>query len=84
MEFLKQYWSQIRVQSAQMPANTRLLIGSLVIILLLVGYLVLQYTGKPQMVPITSFAGERQEEVAANLRQRGIEYDPAPPYQADV
>jgi len=73
MEFLKRYWSQIRVQSAQMPANTRLLIGSLVIILLLVGYLVLQYTGKPQMVPITSFAGERQEEVAANLRQRGID-----------
>ena len=72
MQFLKQYWSQIRVQSAQMPANTRLLIGSLIIILLLVGFLVLQYTGKPQMVPFTSLAGERQDEVAAALKQRGI------------
>jgi flagellar M-ring protein FliF len=73
MEFLKRYWSQIRVQTAQMPASTRLLIGSLVIILLLVGFLVLQYTGKPQMVPFTSLAGDRQEEAAAALRQRGID-----------
>ncbi len=72
MEFLKRYWMQIRAQSDQMPANTKLLIGSLVVILLLVGFLVVQYAARPEMVPITSFAGDRQNEVAAQLKQRGI------------
>lgn len=73
MEFLKRYWTQIRAQGEQMPANTKLLIGSLVVILLLVGFLVVQYAAKPEMVPITSFAGDRQNDVAAHLKQRGID-----------
>lgn len=71
-QFLSRYWTQIRAQLAQMPANTKLLIGSLVVILLLAGFLIVQYAASPQMVPITSFAGDRQAEVAARLKQAGI------------
>jgi flagellar biosynthesis/type III secretory pathway M-ring protein FliF/YscJ len=72
MQFLKRYWTQIRAQSADMPANTKLLISSLVVILLLVGYLVIQYAAKPEMVPITGLVGERQAEIIPLLKQRGI------------
>lgn len=74
-QFLSRYWTQIRAQLVQMPANTKLLIGSLVVILLLAGYLIVQYTASPQMVPITSFAGDRQAEVAARLKQAGIKVE---------
>lgn len=72
-EFLKRHWTQIRAQASQMPANTRWLVGSLIIILLLAGYLIVQYAAEPEMVPITNFAGERQADVAERLKQRGIE-----------
>lgn len=72
-EFIKRYWTQIRLQTTEMPANTKLLIGSLIVILLLVVFVVLQYVGEPEWVPITSFAGERRAEVTVRLEQAGIE-----------
>ncbi len=72
-EFLKRHWTQINAQFGQMPGNTRLLIGSMVIILVLVGYLVVQYAAEPEMVPITSFASENPAQVASYLQSRGIE-----------
>ncbi len=73
MEFLRRYWTQVRAQTAQMPANTKLLIGSLVIILLMAGFLVIQYAAAPQMAPITPFVGDRQAEAIALLKQHGID-----------
>mgnify|MGYP002623984234 FL=1 len=73
MVFLKRYWTQIRGQFGQMSANTKWLIGSLAVILLLTGYLVMLLVAEPEYVPITSFAGDRQDEVVSLLRQRGID-----------
>lgn len=72
-EFLKRQWTQINAQVSQMPGNTKLLIGSMIIILVLVGFLVVQYAAAPEMVPITSFASENPTEVANYLKARGIE-----------
>lgn len=72
MDFAKKYWTTIRVQMEGLPAATKLLIGSLVIIMLLVGFIALLYAGKSETVPISRFAASRSEEVAARLDAAGI------------
>lgn len=73
MDFAKKYWTTIRVQMEGLPAATKLLIGSLVVIMLLVGFIALLYAGKSETVPISRFAASRSEEVAARLDAAGIE-----------
>lgn len=75
MDFAKKYWATIRVQMEGLPASTKLLIGSLVVIMLLVGFIALLYAGKPETVPISRFADGRGEEIAASLTSAGIEAD---------
>jgi flagellar biosynthesis/type III secretory pathway M-ring protein FliF/YscJ len=71
MEFLKRTWTQIRLQTSQLAPTQMWLILSLMVILLLVGYVMLQYAAAPEMVPITGFAGDREKAVTW-LEQRGI------------
>lgn len=71
MEFIKQTWTQIRTQLSQLSGSQRWLILSLVVILLLAGFVMLQYAAAPQMVPITGFAGD-PTKVVDRLTQRGI------------
>lgn len=73
MQFLRNAWAQIRVQMEQLSPAQRWLIGALMVVLLLVGFIVAQYAGRPQQVAITRFAGERQDEAAARLKQAGID-----------
>ncbi|MEM7626402.1 MAG: hypothetical protein AAF333_12470 [Planctomycetota bacterium] len=73
MDFAKKYWTTIRAQMEGLPASTKLLIGSLVVIMLLVGFIALLYAGKPETVPISRFADGRGEEVAARLDAAGID-----------
>jgi len=72
MDFAKKYWTTIRAQMEELPAATKLLIGSLVIIMLLVGFIALLYAGKPETVPVSRFADGRSEEVVARLDAAGI------------
>ena len=72
MDFARKYWTTIRAQMEGLPAATKLLIGSLVVILLLVGFIALLYAGKPETVPISRFAAGQTEEVAARLDAAGI------------
>ncbi|MBB6430736.1 hypothetical protein [Algisphaera agarilytica] len=72
MDFARKYWTTIRAQMEGLPASTKLLIGSLVVIMLLVGFIALLYAGKPQTVPISRFADGRSEEVVARLDASGI------------
>ena len=73
MDFARKYWTTIRAQAETLPLTTKLLIGSLVVILLMVGGLAVLYAGQPQTVPISAFAGSRSEEVQARLSAAGIE-----------
>lgn len=72
MEFLKRSWAQTQAFLSQLSVTARWLIGCLLIIFVLIGWLMLQYVAKPQLMPITQFAGERQAEVAARLQASGI------------
>ena len=73
MDFVNRYWTQIRAQMEGLPAATKLLIGSLLVIMLLVGFIALLYAGQPETVPISRFAEGRSEEVAARLDAAGID-----------
>ena len=75
MDFAQKYWTQIRAQMEGLPAATKLLIGSLVVILLLVGFIALLYAGQPETVPISRFADGQSEAVAARLDAAGITAD---------
>ena len=73
MEFLKRSWVEAQAFFSQLSMTARWLIGCLLIIFILIGWLMLQYVAKPDMLPITQFAGERQPEVAARLQAAGID-----------
>lgn len=72
MDFAKKYWTTIRAQMEGLPAATKLLVGSLVVIMLLVGFIALLYAGKPETVPVSRFADGRSEEVVMRLDAAGI------------
>ncbi|MEM1109902.1 MAG: hypothetical protein AAGH99_14555 [Planctomycetota bacterium] len=73
MDFAKKYWTTIRAQMEGLPASTKMLIGSLVVIMLLVGFIALLYAGKPETVPVSRFADGRSEEVVNLLSGAGID-----------
>ncbi|MEM6853822.1 MAG: hypothetical protein AAF593_05370, partial [Planctomycetota bacterium] len=73
MDFAKKYWTTIRAQMEGLPAATKLLIGSLMVIMLLVGFIALLYAGKPETVPVSRFADGRSEEIVNMLSGAGID-----------
>lgn len=72
METLKRYWTQIQHQAERLDAKSRILIGSLLVILLLVGFLLVQYAAAPDMVSISSFVGDQRVEAVNRLKEAGI------------
>jgi flagellar M-ring protein FliF len=72
MDFLKRSWGQVQSQLTQLNASQRYLIMALMVILLLVFFLVTQYLGQPDWVPITKFAGDRQSEAVSRLKLASI------------
>ncbi len=72
MELLKRSWLQIQAFLSELSVTARWLMGCLLIILILVGWLLMQYVAKPELVPITQFAGDRQAEAIARLQRSGI------------
>lgn len=72
MEFLKNSWVQAQSFLGQLSLSTRWLIGSALIILLMAGWLLMQYAAQPEMVPISRFAPDRQAQVTARLKGAGI------------
>ncbi len=73
MDFVKRYWTTIWAQMEGLPASTKLAVGSLVVILLLVGFIAMLYAGQPEMVPISQFAASRSDQVVARLDSAGID-----------
>lgn len=72
MQFLRTSWMQIRAYLEGLSPAQKWLILSLLVVLLLFGFIVTQYAASPELMPISSFAPGRQEEAAARLRQAGI------------
>lgn len=72
MEFFRRWWAQIRAFLDRLSIAERWLIVTLAALLVAVGVLVLQYAARPQLVPISAFATQRQAEAIAKLRQAGI------------
>ena len=75
MEFAQKYWTFIKAQLEGLSLSTKWLIGALLTILLLVGFIAMLYAGRPEMVPITPFATDRTEDVLARLNAAGIEVE---------
>ncbi len=72
MDYLKKSLLQIRLFLSQLSVTARWLMGCLFIIFILIGWLLMQYVARPELVPITEFAVERQSEVMARLERAGI------------
>ena len=73
MDFLNQQLAVVRAHLEGLSASQKWLIGSLLVILLLVGFLMTQWAGTPERVPISSFAAGRSEDVLARLQLAGID-----------
>jgi len=72
MEFVQRYWTQVQEQLGYLNTTQKFLIGSLVVILLLVLWLVASVASAPEMMPITRFAADREAEVLSRLQASGI------------
>ncbi|MCC5828254.1 MAG: hypothetical protein JJU36_02290 [Phycisphaeraceae bacterium] len=72
MDTIKRYWHQIQQQAGQLDGKSRVLIGSFVVILLLVGFLLIQYAASPDMESISSFIGDQRPQAASRLKDAGI------------
>ena len=73
MPFLKKTWMQSRVFLDQLPHDTKFLIITLVVILVLVGFLIVQWAGLPDMAPLPQVAADRQQAVMQRLVGAGID-----------
>jgi flagellar M-ring protein FliF len=72
MEFFRKAWATIQVQLNKLPATSKWLIGSLLVIFVMVGFLVMQYAGQAEMVAIMPAGGDRAPAVLARLENAGI------------
>ena len=72
MEFVKRSLLQARALMEQLGPSQKWLIGFVLIVMLLSGYLLLQYAARPELEPITGFASDRDAEVTRRLEQQGI------------
>jgi len=72
MQFLRRYWTQIHVQLAELSALHRWLVGLGLIVMVLVLWIVLQYAGGTDYVPLMPLTADQQPEAAAQLKAEGI------------
>lgn len=72
MEFFRRAWATIQGQLGKLPASSKWLIGSLMIILLMVGFLTLQYAAQPELAPLMPAAADRAPAILARLQAAGI------------
>jgi flagellar biosynthesis/type III secretory pathway M-ring protein FliF/YscJ len=72
MDFLNRYWTTIRAQLEGVSAQTKFLIGSLLVILLLVGFIAALYAGRATMQPINYLSDASPEEIVSKLTAAGI------------
>ncbi len=72
MEFFRKAWATIQLQLNKLPATSKWLVGALLIILLMAGFLILQYAATSETVPIMPATSDRAPAVLARLKTAGI------------
>lgn len=72
MEFMRRAWSQIQLYFERVTPTTKLLIGSLVVIVLLSFFVVMQYAGKAELTALPQLPPDRQAEAVSRLQSAGI------------
>jgi len=72
MDFLRRYWTQIQAQMNGLDRKSRVLILSMTVILLLVGFIIVYFAAAPEYVTLDGFAAQNQSEVVSRLESRGI------------
>ncbi len=75
MEFFRRNWAQLRAFMDGLTPSQKWLIGAISIILVFTLFFVLQYAAKPQLVPISTYASDRRDEVITRLTSNGIDVD---------
>lgn len=72
MEFLRRMWLQVQSQLGKLPAGTKIMIGSLVTVALLVILLVSLWAGQPSTISLAGVPLDRQPAVLTALQGAGI------------
>ncbi len=72
MDFLNQQWTYIRAQLEGLTATAKALIGMVVVVMLLVGFLAVLYAGQSAMQPVSAFIDGPAGPAVASLESRGI------------
>lgn len=77
MDFLKRWMRQINAQLSGLTSSQKMLIGSLLVVMFLVLFLVTQYAATPEMVPLLdqSLTPEEMTEVTSYLDSHDIGYE---------
>lgn len=76
MEFIRRQWLQIQAFLDELPRDTKMLIVSLVVILGLAGFVIVQYAASSEMVTLQQVAPDRQSLVLTRLEAAGIPAEP--------
>jgi flagellar biosynthesis/type III secretory pathway M-ring protein FliF/YscJ len=77
MDFIRRWLAQIRVQLANLTLSQKLLIGTLALMVPMVLWLVAQYAGSPQLVPVLdqSIDAVKRSQIIAYLEGHQIAFD---------
>ncbi|MEM8781675.1 MAG: hypothetical protein AAGE65_02370 [Planctomycetota bacterium] len=73
MDFLTNQWTYIRAQLEGLSATAKALVGMVVVVMLLVGFLAVLYAGQSAMQPVSAFIDGPAGPAVAQLEARGIE-----------
>ncbi|MEM7577845.1 MAG: hypothetical protein AAF328_10250 [Planctomycetota bacterium] len=72
MDFLNNQWTYIRAQLEGLSATAKALVGMVVVVMLLVGFLAVLYAGQSAMQPVSAFIDGPAGPAVAQLEARGI------------
>ncbi len=73
MEFVRRAWTQIRDQAEGLPRSVLLFVGSLLVVLVLVGWIMLLYVGQADRVSLAGMHSGSQAEVMQKLSEAGVQ-----------
>lgn len=77
MEWVKRWWTQIQAQLGELTVSQKLLIGTLLIVIPMMLWLVVQYAAEPQMVPVLDqpMDSSQRARITSYLDSRRIDYE---------
>lgn len=76
MDFIRRWLAQIQAQLTQLSTSQKMLIGTLLLLIPMVLWIVIAYASSPQMIAVLdqSFDAARRGQITSYLDSRGIKY----------